>query len=64
MVYVQGDRPDSAVEVPYVEEAIPEGFWAVPVEIGIQDSYNVEIRSGLEQGDVVFTQMQSVSAYG
>lgn len=64
VVYVQGDRPDNAVEVPYVDEEIPEGFWAVPVEIGIQDNYNVEIRSGVEQGDVVFTQMQSVSAYG
>ena len=64
VVYVQGDRPDTAVEVPYAGEEIPSGFWAVPVEIGIQDSYNVEIRSGLEQGDVVFTQMQTVSAYG
>ena len=64
VVYVQGDRPDNAVEIPYADEEIPEGFWAVPVEIGIQDNYNVEIRSGLEQGAVVFTQMQSVSAYG
>ena len=64
VVYVQGDRPDNVVEIPYSEETIPEGFWPVKVEIGIQDSYNVEIRSGLEQGDVVFTQMQSVSAYG
>ena len=64
VVYVQGDRPENAVEVPYSDEAIPEGYWAVPVEIGIQDNYNVEIRSGVQQGDVVFTQMQSVSAYG
>ena len=39
-------------------EEIPEGFWAVPVEIGIQDTFNVEIRSGLEEGQEVFTQMQ------
>ena len=33
VVYVQGDRPDNAIEVPFVEEEIPEGYWAVPVEI-------------------------------
>ena len=64
VVYVQGERPENAIDLPYTDEEIPEGFWAVPVEIGIQDNYNVEIRSGLEQGAVVFTQMQSVSAYG
>ena len=64
VVYVQGERPENAIDLPYTDEEIPEGFWAVPVEIGIQDNYNVEIRSGLEQGDVVFTQMQSVNAYG
>lgn len=64
VVYVQGDRPDNVVEIPYSEETIPEGFWPVKVEIGIQDNYNVEIRSGVEQGTVVFTQMQSVNAWG
>lgn len=64
VVYVQGDRPDNVVEIPYSEENIPEGFWPVKVEIGIQDNYNVEIRSGVEQGTVVFTQMQSVNAWG
>ena len=39
------------VEVPFVEEEIPEGYWPVPVEIGIQDNYNVEIKSGVEEGD-------------
>ena len=64
VVYVQGDRPDNAIEVPFVEEEIPEGYWAVPVEIGIQDNYNVEIKSGVEEGTVVFTQMQSASTWG
>ena len=64
VVYVQGDRPDNAVEVPFVEEEIPEGYWPVPVEIGIQDNYNVEIKSGVEEGTVVFTQMQSASTWG
>ena len=64
VVYVQGDRPENAIEIPYTEETIPEGFWPVKVEIGIQDSHNVEIRSGLEQGMIVFTQMQSANAWG
>ena len=64
VVYVQGGRPDNAIEVPFVEEEIPEGYWAVPVEIGIQDNYNVEIKSGVEEGTVVFTQMQSASTWG
>ena len=64
MVYVQGDRPDNAIEVPFVEEEIPEGYWAVPVEIGIQDNYNVEIKSGVNDGDTVFTQMITDQAWG
>ena len=45
-------------------EEIPEGFWAVPVEIGISDNSNVEIKSGVEEGTEVFTQIQSLQAWG
>ena len=61
VVYVSGDRPDNAVENVMVDEMIPEGYWAVPVEIGISDNFNVEIRSGVEAGQEVFTQIQSMS---
>ena len=47
-----------------LEEEIPNGFWAVPVEIGISDNTNVEIKSGVEEGTEVFTQIQSIQAYG
>ena len=60
VVYVSGSKPDNAVENVMVDEQIPEGYWAVPVEIGISDNYNVEIRSGVEEGTEVFTQMQSM----
>ena len=60
VVYVAGDRPDNAVENVMADEMIPEGYWAVPVEIGISDNYNVEIRSGVEEGTEVFTQVQSM----
>ena len=34
-----------------MDEEIPAGFYPVQVEIGIQDNYNVEIKSGVEEGD-------------
>ena len=64
VVYVSGDKPDNALENIMVDEEIPEGFWPVPVEIGISDNYNVEIKSGVEEGTEVFTQIQSMSAWG
>lgn len=65
VVYVKSDSmPENAVEVPYTDEQIPEGFWPVPVEIGIQDNYNVEIKSGVEEGTEVFTQILSAQVWG
>ena len=64
VVFVKGDRPDNAIDTPMVDEEIPSGFWAVPVEIGISDNFNVEIKSGVEEGTEVFTQMQTMEAWG
>ncbi len=64
VVFISGSRPDNALELPYMDEEIPEGYWPVPVEIGIQDNYNVEIRSGVEEGTEVFTQIQSDYYWG
>ena len=65
VVYVQADsRPDNALELPYEDEEIPAGFYPVQVEIGIQDAYNVEIKSGLNEGDTVFTQVMTTEAWG
>ena len=64
VVFVSGNRPENAIDTPMVDEEIPEGFWAVPVEIGISDNYNVEIKSGVEEGTEVFTQIQSAEAWG
>ena len=49
------------LEVPV--EGVPDGFWAVPVETGISDTYNVEIKSGVEEGAEVFTQVQTESSW-
>lgn len=64
VVYVSGDRPDNALDGVMADEEIPDGFWAVPVEIGISDNYNVEIKSGVEEGTEVFTQTQVMEAWG
>mgnify|MGYP000545827981 CR=1 FL=1 len=65
VVYVQADsQPDNALELPYQDEEIPSGFYPVQVEIGIQDTYNVEIKSGLNEGDTVYTQMMTTEAWG
>lgn len=63
VVFVQGDRPDNAIDLSVPVEGVPEGFWAVPVETGISDTYNVEIKSGVEEGAVVFTQVQTESSW-
>ncbi len=63
VVYLKADSmPDNAIELPYSDETIPEGFYPVQVEIGIQDNNNVEIKSGVEQGAEVFTQYMTGSA--
>ena len=60
VVYIKADsQPDNALELPYQDEEIPSGFYPVQVELGIQDTYNVEIKSGLNEGDTVYTQMVS-----
>ena len=64
VVYVKGDRPENTVEGIMADETIPEGFWPVAVEIGISDNYNVEIKSGVEEGTEVFTQIQTANPWG
>ena len=65
VVYVESSgKPDNALELPYQDEEIPHGFYPVQVEIGIQDTYNVEIKSGLNEGDTVYTQMMTDQVWG
>jgi multidrug efflux pump subunit AcrA (membrane-fusion protein) len=59
VVFVKGDRPDNAIELTVPVDGVPEGFWPVPVETGISDTYNVEIKSGVEADTEVFTQLQT-----
>ena len=58
-MFVKGYRPDNAIDLTVPVDGVPDGFWAVPVEIGISDTFNVEIKSGVEEGTEVFTQRQT-----
>ena len=63
VVFVKGDRPDNAVELTVEVDGVPKDFWAVPVEIGLSDDYNVEIKSGVEEGMEVFTTVRTESSW-
>lgn len=55
--------PANAILEPDESWEVPEGFWAVPVTVGLADTVNVEITSGLNDGDVVFIGYETQSSY-
>ena len=74
VVFIRADeRPDNAVDLE-IPEPMPgetpqypspeEGFYPVKVETGLSDSYNVEIKSGLNGDEEVFVNYLVTSAYG
>ncbi len=76
VVFVQAEtRPDNAVDVemsapdPSSTPSYPtekDGYYAVPVTIGLSDNYNVEIVDGLSEGQSVFVNylINSASSWG
>lgn len=74
VVFIRADeRPGNAVdlEIPEPEPGQPpqypspeDGFWPVKVETGLNDPYNVEIKSGLNGDEEVFVSYLVESAYG
>ena len=74
VVFIQADqKPENAVDID-IPERMPgetpnyptedDGFYAVPVETGLSDNYNVEIKSGLEGGETIFVNYFVQSAWG
>ena len=64
VVFVKADsRPENAIDLTVPVEEVPEGFYAIPVETGISDNYNVEIISGVEEGMEVFTTVQKENSW-
>ena len=74
VVFIRADkRPENAVdlEIPEPEPGQPpmypspeDGFYPVKVETGLNDDYNVEIKSGLSGDEEVFVNYLVESAYG
>ena len=53
------EAPANAILEPDPTWDCPEGFWAVPVEVGLSDNSKVEITRGLAEGQVVFIGYQN-----
>lgn len=62
-LYVKADqRPENALTLE--EGTVPEGFCAVPVEVGSTNSQYARILSGVEQDQEVFTRYQNARPSG
>ena len=61
-------KADSAPENSFDAEAlgieVPEGYYAVPVTVGLSDNTSAEIVEGVEEGTEVFMQYMTNQAYG
>lgn len=57
-----GDAQNGALE--RMQKNAPEGFVAVVVEVGLSDDDNIEIISGLSEGDVVAVQEEQTQTSG
>ena len=74
VVFIRADeKPENAVDLE-IPETMPgetplypspeEGFYPVKVETGLNDPYNVEIKSGLNGDEEVFVNYLVEYAYG
>ncbi len=55
LLFVQGEGGEDAFENLTISPSdVPAGFYPVVVETGISDSYNVEILSGVDEGEIVY----------
>ena len=62
--FVKGEDTEGRGIEPDPSWEMPEGFYAVQVETGLNDESNVEIKSGLNEGDEVFIGYMTNSAWG
>jgi len=65
VLFVQSDfPPENTAELAMEMIDVPEGFYPIIVETGISDNYNVEIKSGAEEGMTVFAGVMANSGGG
>lgn len=59
-LFIKADQPpENALSAEELALEIPEGFYAVPVIIGLSDNSSAEILEGVEEGTEVFTQFMT-----
>lgn len=59
-LFIKSDtRPDNAIDLE--DGVVPDGFYAIPVEIGTSDGTNVQILSGAEKNMEIFTGYQQTA---
>lgn len=64
-LYIKADaRPANAVDLEAPAVEVPEGFWAVPVEVGNSNAQYIRILSGVEKGVEVFTRYRQQAPSG
>ena len=56
--------PENALDAETLGIEVPEGYYAVPVTVGLSDNTNAEIVEGVEEGTEVFMQYMTNQAYG
>ena len=65
VLFVQTDEPPvNEVELATDMMDIPEGFYPAVVEIGISDNNSVEIKSGVEEGTIVYAGVMQNDSMG
>ncbi len=52
-------KPENALDAEALAFPIPDGFYAVPVTVGLSDNTFAEIIDGVDEGTVVFTQFMT-----
>jgi len=56
-LFIKADAPpENALNAEELSLDVPEGFYAVPVKVGLSDKSSAEILEGVEEGTEVFTQ--------
>lgn len=53
-LFIRSDTPPENAILDLGEDVVPDGFYAIPVEIGLSDDYSAQIISGVEAGIEVF----------
>jgi len=62
LLFVKSEtRPENAVDPETLSIEVPEGFYAVPVKVGLSDNASAEILEGVAEGTEVFTQYMTDS---